>query len=123
MGKKKALKPVIACEDCIHEYACCAWTLGGRLATQNAEKCQFFETVRSSAAYLIGKMEADRWIPASEPPKEYRDECMELIPFLVCERGTEYPFRAFYDGKVWGDGWSKIPVTHWMPLPESPKEE
>ena len=63
------------------------------------------------------------WIPANEPPKEYRDEYGELIPFLVCEDGTEYPFRAMYDGKSWGDGLFAIPVTHWMPLPEPPKGE
>ena len=63
------------------------------------------------------------WIPASVPPTEYRDEYGELIPFLVCLDGTEYPFRAMYDGKVWGDGLGAIPVTHWMPLPEPPKGE
>lgn len=62
------------------------------------------------------------WISASQSPKEYRDEYGELIPFLVCEFGTEYPYRAMYDGKNWGDGISKIPVTYWMPLPEAPKD-
>lgn len=62
------------------------------------------------------------WIPANEPPEEYRDKSGELIPFLVCEKGTEYPFRAMYDGKRWGDGFFAIHVTHWMPLPEPPKE-
>lgn len=64
-----------------------------------------------------------RWIPANEPPKKYRDEYGELISFLVCEYGTEEPFRAFYDGREWGDGYFEITVTHWMPLPEPPKEE
>ena len=68
-------------------------------------------------------IELPRWIPASEPPKEYRDEYGELIPFLVCENGTEYPFRAMYDGKLWGDGIYVVPVKWWMPLPEPPKEE
>lgn len=72
----------------------------------------------------VGKgVAAQSWIPANEPPKEYRDEYGELIPFLVCLDGTEYPFRAMYDGKVWGDGWGEIPVTYWMPLPEPPKGE
>ena len=63
-----------------------------------------------------------RWIPASEPPEEYRDEYGELIPFLVCVDETEYPFRAMYDGKKWGDGLFEITVKWWMPLPEPPKE-
>ena len=68
------------------------------------------------------RKERREWHPASEPPKEYRDEYGELIPFLVCENGTEYPFRAMYDGKLWGDGIDVVPVKWWMPLPEPPKE-
>ena len=63
------------------------------------------------------------WIPAEEPPEEYRDEYGELIPFLVCEEGTDYPFRAFYDGKNWGDGIFAISVKWWMRLPAPPKEK
>ena len=63
------------------------------------------------------------WIPAEEPPEEYRDEYGELIPFLVCEEGTDYPFRALYDGKTWGDGIFAIHVKWWMNLPAPPKEK
>ena len=63
------------------------------------------------------------WISVSEPPKEYRDEYGELIPFLVCEEGTDYPFRAMYDGKTWGDGIFAVPVKWWMNLPAPPKEK
>ena len=63
------------------------------------------------------------WISASEPPKKYRDEYGELIPFLVCVEGTDYPFRAMYDGKTWGDGIFAIHVKWWMPLPNPPKGE
>ena len=44
------------------------------------------------------------WISVAKPPKEYRDKYGELIPFLVCVEDTDYPFRAMYDGKTWGDG-------------------
>lgn len=73
----------------------------------------------------------NRWIPVSERlPKasEYRNgeryksmDSNELVPFLVCCEDTELPFRAFYDGRNWGDGWSKLDVICWMPLPEPPK--
>ena len=63
------------------------------------------------------------WISVDEPPKEYRDEYGELIPFLVCVEGTDYPFRAMYDGKTWGDGIFAIPVKWWMHLPAPPKEK
>ena len=63
------------------------------------------------------------WVSVDEPPKEYRDEYGELIPFLVCAEGTDYPFRAMYDGKTWGDGIFAIHVKWWMPLPPPPKGE
>ena len=63
------------------------------------------------------------WISAEEPPKEYRDEYGELIPFLVCAEGTDYPFRAMYDGKTWGDGIFAIHVKWWMHIPAPPKEK
>ena len=68
------------------------------------------------------KQSEGEWIRAENPPEEYRDECGELIPFLVCCQGTVYPFRAMYDGANWGDGIGVLKVTHWMPLPEPPKE-
>ena len=63
------------------------------------------------------------WISVAEPPKEYRDEYGELIPFLVCAEGTDYPLRAMYDGKTWGNGIFYVPVKWWMPLPQPPKGE
>ena len=63
------------------------------------------------------------WVSVSEPPKEYRDEYGELIPFLVCAEGTDYPFRAMYDGKTWGDGIFAIHVKWWMHIPAPPKEK
>lgn len=77
--------------------------------------------------------EAQRWIPCAErlpDVSEYRNgdkfksmDSNELVPFLVCCEDTEIPFRAFYDGKNWGDGWGKQNVTHWQPLPLAPKGE
>ena len=76
------------------------------------------------ADYLISNgVTVQEWISVDEPPKEYRDEYGELIPFLVCEEGTDYPFRAMYDGKTWGDGIFAVPVKWWMHLPAPPKEK
>ena len=76
------------------------------------------------ADHLIANgVTVQEWIPAEEPPKEYRDKYGELIPFLVCEEGTDYPFRAMYDGKTWGDGIFAVPVKWWMHLPAPPKEK
>lgn len=77
-----------------------------------------------AANYLIAHgVTVQEWIPVAEPPKEYRDEYGELIPFLVCAEGTDYPFRAMYDGKTWGDGIFAVPVKWWMYLPAPPKEK
>ena len=76
------------------------------------------------AQHLIANgVTVQEWIPSEYPPKEYRDEYGELIPFLVCEEGTDYPFRAMYDGKTWGDGIFAIPVKWWMHIPVPPKGE
>ena len=74
-------------------------------------------------SYLIANgVTVQEWISVAEPPKEYRDKYGELIPFLVCVEGTDYPFRAMYDGKTWGDGIFAIPVKWWMHLPAPPKK-
>jgi hypothetical protein len=75
---------------------------------------------------------AQRWIPCAErlpTVSEYRNgdkfksmDSNELVPFLVCCEDTEIPFRAFYDGKNWGDGWGKQNVTHWQHLPQPPQK-
>lgn len=71
-----------------------------------------------------GYRKQSEWISVEErlpSEDEIRDEYGELVPFLVVEKDTTQPFRAFYDGVVWGDGLVKLDVTHWMPLPEPPK--
>ena len=85
-----------------------------------------------AAAALEAADKAQRWIPVSErlpDVSEYRNgdkfksmDSNELVPFLVCCEDTEIPFRAFYDGKNWGDGWGKQNVTHWLPLPQPPEK-
>lgn len=66
-----------------------------------------------------GWISVDERLPTDD---EIHDEYGELVPFLVVERDTQYPYRAFYDGTIWGDGLMKIKgITHWMPLPEPPK--
>lgn len=63
-----------------------------------------------------------QWISVEDRlPEVYRNEYGELIPFLVCVKGGNYPFRALYNGKLWGDGWAEIKVAYWMPLPEPPE--
>ena len=86
----------------------------------------------AAADALEAADKAQRWIPVNErlpTVSEYRNgdkfksmDSNELVPFLVCCEDTEIPFRAFYDGKNWGDGWGKQNVTHWRPLPQPPQK-
>ena len=95
------------------------------LSVRDIHKADFSEKF-AEALYNAGyrKQSEGEWISVDErlpSADEIRDEYGELIPFLVVEKDTTQPFRAFYDGFVWGDGFVKLDVTHWMPLPKAPK--
>lgn len=64
-----------------------------------------------------------RWIPVSErlPEEPKENEIFDNKPlelYLVSIKGDPYPFRAFWNGKFFTNGWQKCDVTAWMPLPE-----
>ena len=70
----------------------------------------------------------DAWIPASErlpkKPKEnplYDNKPLEI--YLVSVKNTDCVIRAFWNGVSFTDGWEKLDVLAWMPLPEPYKEE
>lgn len=67
-----------------------------------------------------------RWIPVSERMPEQPKENpvfdgKELELYLVTVDGDAYPFRAFWNGKTFTDGWRAVAVVAWMPLPERTK--
>ena len=60
------------------------------------------------------------WKPASEPPKDTEEY------WIAYEAGGDYYYSTgYFDGKCWCSVLThhKIPVTHWMPLPQPPKGE
>lgn len=68
-----------------------------------------------------------RWIPVSErlPEEPKEKEIFDSKPlelYLVSIKGDSYPFRAFWNGKFFTNGWQKCDVTAWMPLPEPYRE-
>lgn len=78
---------------------------------------------------LAGNMEqSDRhydsgWIACEdrlpEQPREnpvFDGKPLEL--HLVSVKGADDVFRAFWNGKFFTDGWNKVDVVAWMPLPE-----
>lgn len=106
-----------------HDLVSIALSAATRIERLETEKIPQLNISLAKASLRIAELEAERrWIPVSEPPTVYRDGYSELIPFLVCTPESRLPFRAVYDGDEWGDGWNIIHVTHWMPLPELPKE-
>lgn len=79
----------------------------------------------SAAISALREQEERRWIPVTERLPE-----SEGTYLVYTERGTVYA-NHFYTKKVFRDDyvrepqWSqrgKVKVTHWMPLPEPPKE-
>ena len=77
---------------------------------------------------IIRKHMNDGWIPVEErmpeEPKENPEfEGKKIELYLVTVKGTKYPFRAFWNGKQFTDGWSVLNVIAWHPLPETYQEE
>ena len=71
-----------------------------------------------------------KWIPVSErlPDEndvaEYIEKYSYAPEFLVMIKGATEPTVLLYDGELWScDLGQTYDVTHWMPLPELPKEE
>ena len=67
----------------------------------------------------------DKWIPCEKslPPQPKENPDFEYKPlelYLVSDEG-KYVYRAFWNGKFFADGFSKIHVDAWQPLPEAYK--
>jgi hypothetical protein len=71
--------------------------------------------------YEQGKQDAQKWIPASEPPKDNTEN-----QWVIYKVGGSYFYSTgYYDGKCWRSAITdfKIQIVGWMPLPEPPKGE
>ena len=72
---------------------------------------------------------AKNWIPCSErlPAQPGNNPVFESKPlelYLISVKNSDYPYRAFWNGKIFTDGFSKVEnVIAWMPLPEAYKGE
>lgn len=95
----------------------CTLEMAAKTIEELSEKLSAENMERSSAYYNGG------WIPVSErmpekPTKnpEFDNKPLEL--YLVSVKNTKYPFRAFWNGENFTDGWCKVNATAWIPLPE-----
>ena len=52
--------------------------------------------------------------PQPEENQEFDGKPLEL--YLVSFKDTKYPWRAFWNGKNFTDGWSIVHPEAWMPL-------
>lgn len=94
----------------------CTNIINARLSSENASKI-----ARSSR-------DNNGWIPVGErmpeePKANPQFEGKKIELYLVTVNGTKYPFRAFWNGKFFADGWSKCEVIAWRPLPEPYRPE
>lgn len=70
-------------------------------------------------------LERTRWIPVAERLPEIGQKCLIANRGIVV-RGWLRPDGVWKTGVSSDELWSKFslyPPTHWMPLPEPPKEE
>lgn len=67
---------------------------------------------------------AQEWIPASNPPEVWRDKNGTLVNYLVYmpEYGVDVG-NYMKTGKFWLCMGVPCKVTHWKPLPKTPREE
>ena len=70
--------------------------------------------------YAAGKRDAMKWIPVTERLPE-KNRCI-----LICSKQGGIAEGVYMGGRAWIQyRWNAVgmDVTHWMPLPEPPKEE
>ena len=104
------------CERCGEEI----WRLPDYGNGSPTDKLASYEDAEEQGIY-------GKWIPVSErlPEEPKENEIFDNKPlelYLVSIKGDPYPFRAFWNGKFFTNGWQKCEVTAWMPLPETYRE-
>ena len=68
------------------------------------------------------------WIPCSErlPPQPKEINLFEikcLKPYLVSVPHSDYPYKAFWNGKCFTDGFMEFEANAWMQLPKPYKQK
>ena len=94
------------------------YTNGARLIpTFRVEQMTHHYLRKAVADFATENNFGHRWIPVTERLPE-KDGI-----YLTFNKKKEYEFHFFQTGKrMWPAVWDEDGVTHWMPLPEPPKE-
>ena len=88
--------------------------------SENVSKMYLRKAADAIEQLISNGVTVQEWISANEPPK---DICEYWIAYKA---GGDYSYSTgYFDGKCWRSALThhKIPVTHWMPLPQPPKGE
>ena len=117
MKYEELLTVLRECNDCICDEHC-----PYHEERNNPIRCM--TKIVGDAADAIEELQKPRWIPVSERLPE---EMMRV--FIVIKRPSYTNCLSlklsigWYDGEYWNDSFAtRYTVTHWMPLPEPPKE-
>ena len=91
------------------------------------ERCNAMDVI-NGVLQVISEQPKTDWIPckAKLPPMPKENPLFENKPieiYLVSLGYEDYPIRAFWNGKNFTDGWSKLNVEAWMNLPQPYKKE
>ena len=67
---------------------------------------------------------SDAWIPVDVklPPEPKPNHSFKGDIYLITIKKGTIPFRAMWNGEYFTDGFEKLEVIAWMPLPEPYKE-
>ena len=117
-----------AIKDLEEENDRCSTTCEGCCSDVKERKCNCRDAIIVRAFKKLAKCMNDGWIPVEErlpeEPKENPEfEGKKIELYFVTVNGTKYPFRAFWNGKQFTDGWSVLNVIAWRPLPEPYRPE
>lgn len=99
-----------------------------RMKHNPMKSVQFIQGLQDAYLRVISDLnrlppaDVPQWIPCSErlpekpkPNDEFEGKPLDI--YLVCKKGN-IPFRAFWNGKNFTDGWTSLDVGAWMPLPD-----
>ena len=66
---------------------------------------------------------SDMWIPVDVklPPEPKPNHTFKGDIYLIASKKGTVPFRAVWNGEYFSDGFEKLEVIAWMPLPAMPE--
>lgn len=118
MKYDELLKILRECNDCICEKHCPYYE-----ERNNPLRCM--TKIVGDAADAIEELtdrNVGKWIPVTERLPEVGQKV--LFSYMGCIKKRPRIFIGWYNGKQWDSLFAtEYDVTHWMPLPEPPKEE